>query len=152
MILPLSLTFAALCAILNLWLSMRVGQARGQAKILHGDGGNPYLVKKMRAHANFVEYAPFVLILFVLVELAYGSQSWLWAVIVAYALARIVHALGMDADKFSMARGIGISINHLVLLGLAGAALYAAYGFTQPAVTTVNVGTLNAPAQPAQSR
>lgn len=143
MILPLSLTFAAVCAILNVWLSSRVGRVRMSEKVLHGDGGNALVMKRMRAHANYTEYAPFVLILFMLVELAYGSQTWLWAVIVVYTLGRLLHAFGMDSDRPAKTRIIGIAINHVTMLGLAGAALYAAYGMTKPTVTTVDLGRVS---------
>lgn len=139
MILPLSLTFAAICAIMNVWLSSRVGRVRMAEKVLHGDGGNALVMKRMRAHANFTEYAPFVLILFVLVELAFGPQMWLWGVIVVYTLGRIAHAFGMESDALVKGRIIGIILNHLVMLGLAGAALYAAYGMAKPQVTSVTL-------------
>ena len=139
MILPLSLTFAAVCAILNIWLSSRVGRVRMGQKVLHGDGGNPLVLKRMRAHANFTEYAPFVLILFVLVELAYGPQLWLWGVIIVYTLGRLAHAVGMEGDTPTKARMVGIAVNHITMIVLAGAALYAAYGFTKPAVTTMTL-------------
>lgn len=147
MILPLSLTFAAVCAVLNIWLSSRVGRVRMGQKVLHGDGGNPIVIKRMRAHANFTEYAPFVLILFVLVELAYGTQPWLWGAIIIYTLGRLAHAFGMDSDALAKGRLIGIIINHLVMLGLAGAAIYAAYGMAKPAATSVTLAP-----QPSQHR
>ena len=53
----------------------------------------------MRAQANFIEYTPFVLILIGLIELAEGSQLWLWIVGVVYILARIAHGFGMDRPR-----------------------------------------------------
>jgi len=40
-----------------------------------------------------------VLILFGLVEMAIGAPLWLWIGAMIYALARIAHGFGMDADK-----------------------------------------------------
>ena len=54
---------AAACALLNVWLAVRIGQVRRAEKASIGDGGNPRLIARMRAQLNFVEYAPIVLIL-----------------------------------------------------------------------------------------
>ncbi len=131
MLLPITLTLAAACALLNFWLAIRCSGVRMTAKVLHGDGGNPMLGKRMRAHANFTEYTPFVLILFALVEMALGLSLWLWIAALAYVVARVAHALGMDADAPGALRGGGIAVTWLIMLGLAIAALYAAYSGTR---------------------
>ncbi len=126
LILPIALTAAAAAALINIWLGWRCGQVRLAEKILMGDGGNHRLVCRMRAHANFAEYTPFVLILIALIELAAGTTLWLWAVMVIYMVARIAHAIGMDADYPSKARQFGIMVTMLVLLGLAGYGVWVA--------------------------
>jgi uncharacterized membrane protein YecN with MAPEG domain len=130
MILPISLTLAAACALLSGWLGWRVGQVRRSEKIVHGDGGSQNMVRRMRAQANFVEYTPFVLVLFALVEMALGSTTWLWLLALVYVVARVLHALGMDGDRPTKGRGIGILVTMVTLLILAIAALYAAYAIT----------------------
>jgi uncharacterized protein len=124
MILPITLTIAGAAAILNLWLGWRVGQVRIANKVSIGDGGDPSVICRMRAQANFVEYTPFVLILIGLIELAVGTELWLWAVGAVYLLARIAHAFGMDVQPpgRSKLRGVGIMVTMLTLLGLG---LYA---------------------------
>ena len=124
-ILPISLTIAAGAALLNLWLSIRVGRVRTKEKVFIGDGGNDALTRRMRAHANFVENTAFVLILLALVELGAGSSIWLWAVGALYLVARILHAIGMDG--LGWARGAGITVTMLIQLGLAVAALLTVY-------------------------
>ncbi len=126
-VLPITLTIAAAAALLNVWIATRAGQARRQAKVSIGDGGHPLLAARMRAHANFAEYTPFVLILMALIELGRGSSMWLWAVGIIYILARIAHAFGMDSAKPGALRGIGIAATLLVLIGLAAFAIYLAY-------------------------
>lgn len=125
--LPITLTFAAATALLNIWLAIRVGRVRAGQRILHGDGGNAALIRRMRAQSNYVEYTPFVLILAGLVELALGSQTWLWLVALAYIIGRVLHAFGMDKDFASKLRQVGILITFLTLIGLSAVALYAAY-------------------------
>ena len=120
MILPITLTIAGAAALLNIWLAMRAGRVRAAEKISIGDGGNERLSRRMRAHANFAEYAPFVLILIGAIELAMGTSLWLWLVGAAFILARIAHAFGMDGAM--RLRLIGVLVTVLVLLGLG---LYA---------------------------
>ena len=124
MILPISLSMAAAAAILALWLAMRVGRVRSAEKIAHGDGGHPLLAKRMRAQLNYVESAPFVLVLVALVELSGRGGTWLVLVAALFLLARIAHAFGMDNDKATNPlRAAGIGITMLTLIGLA---IYAA--------------------------
>lgn len=130
MILPITLTIAGAAALINIWLGWRVGQVRMAHKVAMGDGGNPAVVARMRAHANFVEYTPFVLILLGLIELAAGTNLWLWAVGSLYLLARVAHGFGMDVQPpaRSRARGVGVLVTMLVLLGLGAYAILIAHG------------------------
>ena len=125
MILPISLTIAAGAALLNLWLAMRVGRVRMSENVSIGDGGNERLIRRMRAHGNYVENTPFVLILILLVEFVHGPSPWLWGAGVVYLVARILHAFGMDG--LGWARMAGVVISMLTQLGLAVAALTAVY-------------------------
>jgi uncharacterized membrane protein YecN with MAPEG domain len=131
MLLPITLTFAAACALLNLWLAIRCARFRIRDKVLHGDAGHGLLGKRMRAHANFVEYTPIVLILFALVELATGASLWLWIGALVYVGARVAHAFGMDADKPTALRAGGALLTWGVMLVMAIAALDIAYMATQ---------------------
>jgi hypothetical protein len=128
MILPITLTIAGAATLLNLWIAQRVGKVRLAQRVSIGDGGSEALAARMRAHANYVEYTPFFLILLGLVELAVGSQSWLWAVAAIYMLGRIAHAFGMDRpqpDRLRL-RMIGIIVTMAILLGLSLYAIWIA--------------------------
>ncbi|UZW54662.1 MAPEG family protein [Sphingobium sp. JS3065] len=131
MLLPITLTLAGACALLNMWLGIRCTRIRIADQVLHGDGGSTLLVKRMRAHANFVEYVPVTLILFALVELAVGTSIWLWGAALILVVARIAHAFGMDADKPTVWRGGGATLTWLVMVGMAATALIIAYGATR---------------------
>jgi uncharacterized membrane protein YecN with MAPEG domain len=134
MLLPITLTFAAACALLNMWLAIRCARFRVKDKILHGDAGNGLLAKRMRAHANFVEYTPIVLILFALVEMAAGASLGLWIGALVYVVARVIHAFGMDADKPTLWRAGGALLTWGVMLVMAGVALSIAYGATRQVI------------------
>jgi uncharacterized membrane protein YecN with MAPEG domain len=128
MILPISLTIAAAATLLNVWIARRVGQARIAHKVSIGDGGNAVLTARMRAHSNYAEYTPFFLILLALIELARGSELWLWGVGALYILVRIAHVYGMDAvGKPGKLRMIGILGTMIVLVGLSLYAIYVSY-------------------------
>ncbi|MGH6614704.1 MAPEG family protein [Sphingomonas sp.] len=119
--LPVALVTAGGAALIALWLAIRVGQARTKAKIFIGDGGDQGLICRMRAQANFVEYAPFIIILIALIEFTAGTSTWLWVASALFLLARIVHPLGMDGLKYARSAGTGVTF--LLLLGLGGYAI-----------------------------
>jgi uncharacterized protein len=131
MLLPITLTLAAACALLNLWLAFRCARIRVGSKALHGDGGNPLLARRIRAHANFTEYTPIALILFALVELALGSPLWLWIGALVYVVARAAHGIGMDADHPTVWRAGGALLTWAVMGAMAVTALYVAYHATR---------------------
>jgi len=119
-LLPITLTTAGATALIAFWLAMRTGNVRRAAKVSIGDGGDSALICRMRAQANFTEYAPFILILIALIEFTAGSSIWLWVASVAFLVARIAHPLGMDGLKG--ARMFGTALTFLLLVGLG---LYA---------------------------
>lgn len=126
MLLPITLTTAAACGLLNLWLGARVGKVRIAEKVFIGDGGNELVLRRMRAQANFVEYAPIILILIAALELGVGSQTWLWVASVLFVLARVCHLFGMDGGKFVIGRRIGIIVTLVIMLILSIAAAWLA--------------------------
>ncbi|MCW3834749.1 MAPEG family protein [Sphingomonas canadensis] len=120
-ILPVTLATAGFAALINMWLSMRIGRIRIKERISIGAGGNDRLEACMRAQANFIEYAPIVLILLALIELALGSPAWLWGVAGVFLVSRVLHGIGMDG--WMPGRQWGIAGTMLVMLGLAFTAL-----------------------------
>ncbi len=127
MTLSITLTIAAAAALINLWLMIRCGQARTTEKVSIGDGGSEMVIRRMRAHANFIESAPIVLVLIAALELTGGTSTWLWAVGIAYTVGRLLHPLGMDGGALAKGRMIGTLLTMLTLLGLAGVALVSVY-------------------------
>lgn len=119
MILPITLTIAGAAALINIWLMIRVGQVRTSEKVSVGDGGNDKVIRRMRAHSNYIESAPFVLLLVAAIELASGSATWLWIVGGLFLLGRVAHGIGMDDGVFGKGRMIGTLVTMLTLLGLA---------------------------------
>lgn len=122
-----TLTIAAACAVINLWLAARIVPRRLNG-VAVGDGGDPRMMAMTRAHANFAEYAPVVLILIGAIELSGGSATWLWIAGAVFVLGRIAHALGMPRPVPNPLRAGGILTTWAVTGLLAGWALALAYG------------------------
>jgi uncharacterized protein len=142
MILPITLVIAAAAGLINLWLAIRASMVRVKGKVLFGDGGNPQMLQRMRAHANFAEYAPAILILMALIEFARGSTIWLWAAGAVFILVRLAHVIGMDQSGPNPFRLVGAVGTWVVLLGLSLWALAIGYQSAEAPgrPTTVEVG------------
>jgi hypothetical protein len=128
LILQTTLSLAAAAAVINLWLGVRTSALRVGKKILHGDGGNPLLLQRMRAQANFIEYTPLVLIMVAAIEMTGKGGRWLAIVGSLYMLGRVAHAFGMDRTDSNVARAVGFVVTVLTLAGLAVVAVLIALG------------------------
>ncbi len=117
--LPITLSAVAAAALINIWLSIRCGQVRTSEKVSVGDGGNEKLIRRMRAHSNFIENAPIVLVMIAALEFAHPGSTALAAVAGVFMLGRVAHGLGMEGGSFGIGRMIGTMITLLTLLGLA---------------------------------
>src|SRR6476660_6482947 len=127
-VLPVTLCAAAAAAIINIWLSMRVGRMRMAHKISIGDDAGGPLTARMRAQLNFVENTAFVLFLIAAIELAGAGGQWLAIVSGLYLLGRVAHGLGMDGGVLGKGRMVGTLITMLTQVGLAVVAVMAATG------------------------
>lgn len=126
-VLPVTLTIAAAAAVLHIWLAGRVSQLRRGYRISIGDGGNEALHRRIRAHGNYTENMPIVLILLGLVELAGGDPRILWGAAILFVVSRILHAFGMDRTPPSKLRMFGMMGSILALLILAAYAVFILY-------------------------
>jgi len=127
-VLPVTLAAAAAAAVLNLWLSIRIGATRNALGIFIGDGGSEPLQRRMRAQLNFVENTAFVLVLIAAIELSGKGSWWLAYVAAAYFIGRVAHGFGMDGGKAKVGRMVGTLATMLVQLGLAVVAALIAAG------------------------
>lgn len=112
--------FAALLALVYVGLASWVVAGRFSHDVLHGDGGNPQLLKRIRSHGNFIEYVPLTLILIGLVEARGGGSGLVTTLLVILLIARLLHPIGMLAPRNSpqqfACRGGGIIATILVML------------------------------------
>ncbi len=123
---PITLATAGLCVLLNIWLGARIAVHRRDYKVSVGDGGQEPLLRRMRAQANFIEHAPFFLILTLGLELSGANRYALAAIAAVFILARIAHGLGMDAGANRRLRAYGMMASALCNVALALWALVCA--------------------------
>lgn len=118
--LPTTLLTTAAIGTIDLWLGLRSFRMRLRDRVLIGDNGDDMLAGRMRAHANLVEYAPFVLILMALIEAMQGGSAALAATGAIFVFARIAHPIGMDLRRSNLPRAGGAILTWLVLAFLIG--------------------------------
>ncbi len=117
----ITLLFASLHILLMLVLAIRVVGHRRALKIGIGDGGDTRLARKVRAHANFIEYVPLALLMLALLELGGLGAMWLWTLGGTLLLARVLHAAGLSRHAgYSFGRFWGTVLTWLALLAMSG--------------------------------
>jgi uncharacterized membrane protein YecN with MAPEG domain len=97
-------------------LSLYVVKGRWSNKVGLGDGANEDMLKRMRTHANFIEYVPLALIGLYLLETTKHSVIILHALGIALVVARLLHAYGMNRRSPNFGRAGGASLTLVILL------------------------------------
>ena len=123
--------YVALHLILKPILMFRVGQVRIKEKVSIGDGDNPALFARIRAHGNYVEKAPFALIGLFALAMMSAHPIALHIFGAVFFIGRILHAHGM-AQKGSNGKGrlIGMIMTLFTFFGTATYLLYLIFTFT----------------------
>lgn len=118
--------YAALLAFIYAGLAAWVIAGRLSSNVLHGDGNDTTLLKRIRTHGNFAEYVPFTLLLIALYEASGGSHGLVQGLLILLLIARLLHPIGMFAPPNSprqyACRGGGI-IATLSIMTIAAIAL-----------------------------
>lgn len=123
----ITLLFAALHVLLMLVLLAPIPRYRSSRKIGLGDGGDKVLARMVRTHGNFIEHAPFALLVLALLELCGLATAWVWGLGAALLLGRILHAIGLSrSGGYSVGRFSGTLLTWLVFLAMALAGLWIA--------------------------
>jgi uncharacterized protein len=88
--------YAALLAVLFLVLSVRVIGWRRERRVEFGHGEDAELLRRMRVHANFAEYAPFTLLLMALAESMAPPDVLVHLCGLLLIAGRLLHAYGVS--------------------------------------------------------
>lgn len=119
-----TLLFAAALGLVNMWLAFRAGSLRMKGKAAVGDGGDPLMTARMRAHSNFSEYVPLALILMALIEVTTGHGTGLWVIGALLVIGRLMHPFGMERPVPNVLRMGGILLTWATTLALIVWALW----------------------------
>ena len=124
--LPITSILVGVCAILMVLLSLPVSLRRRRLKAARGDAGDHALGNLIRAHGNFIEYAPLGLLAVALVEAAGWDATYVWTIGGLLVAGRAIHAWGMLASSIPL-KGLAMVMTHLSFLGSGGLLLSAAW-------------------------
>lgn len=113
---PATALVAGIFALLIVPLSVQVTLRRVKARAVFGDAKDETLRKRIRAHGNFIEYAPLAVVVLGLVEYRGGADWLVWSLAFGFIFSRVVHALGMLYTSTPPVRAVAMLVNHLSFL------------------------------------
>ena len=119
--------YVGLFGLVYVALTLRVVGVRKAKHVALGDGNDPGLIRRIRAHANFAEYVPLVMILMACAESNGALPVILHPVGILFLAARLAHAYGLsqldENFKFRIFGMMGtmasLAILSLTCIGLA---------------------------------
>lgn len=121
---PVTTLYAGLNGLIALTLATLVIRQRQRTGTVLGAGGDAALEQAIRAHGNFVEYVPLILVLMLLLELGGVSAPWLHGMGIALTAARVLHGWGLARSRNrSFGRAAGFTVTWLILAAAAAAAV-----------------------------
>lgn len=88
--------YAAVLSLLYVGLSVRTLLLRRKLKIGIGTGDSESMLRAVRAHSNFAEYAPIALLLAFMIETLQGHSLILNFVCACLLFGRIIHCIGVS--------------------------------------------------------
>jgi len=120
----ITLLYAAILGLLLVVLSARVILLRRTYRVGVGTGEKRDLERAIRVHGNLTEYAPFALILILLLEMQGSPPGLIHLLGAALVVARLLHAFGLSKHAGpSVGRLAGMTLTFLVILTAAGIGL-----------------------------
>jgi uncharacterized membrane protein YecN with MAPEG domain len=120
--------FIGIFAVLQIPLTVIVGYRRARTGIQFFDGGDPTLLRRMRAHGNYTETVPIVLLAMMAAELT-GAPAWLlWGGGTSLLIGRLMHAAILILKGWGIARAIGMILTFIPMLGFGAWCLCRAVG------------------------
>ncbi len=121
----ITVLYAGLLGLLHLLLTMRVIRGRQTHAINLGDGGNPEMERRIRGHANFVEYVPLILVLMLALENTGAAPGLIHGIGIILVVARGLHGYALGyTEKWFAGRFYGTLLTLIVLAVASLAAVY----------------------------
>jgi uncharacterized membrane protein YecN with MAPEG domain len=110
--LPVTFFLTAVFALAMVGLSIYVSMWRRSLNVAFGDGNNDTLRRRIRAHANFVENAPILLILTGALEIGQVTQWVIGLIAIGFIVARVLHAFGTLFGRDARLRAVAMVLQH----------------------------------------
>jgi uncharacterized membrane protein YecN with MAPEG domain len=123
---PVTAILTAVLGLLLVGLSLRISALRMRHRISLGDGGNPEVLRAVRAHGNTAEHVPIFLLLALVYELTEGSSQFLIVVAAVFVLTRGLYTIGLLGRGFHQLRMLGALLTYLSQAALALGLLWSA--------------------------
>lgn len=123
--LPVTSLYAAVLGLLMVPFSISVVRRRFAAKVSLGHGNDEVLLRRVRAHANFIEYVPMAVVLIALTELQGADAFFVHALGSLLVAARIVHYVTLTTNPRARTRAAAMIATFAVYVAAAGWLLYA---------------------------
>ena len=109
--------YAGLLALLYFVLSYRIVLMRGAGMPSLGDGGNSVLLRRIRAHGNFAEYVPIILLMMGMLEFGKLPTPYLHGLGITLLVARVLHGYALSfTESFTFGRFWGTALTFLLLV------------------------------------
>ena len=124
----ITLLYAALLGIVGFILQCLVGPLRGRHNVSLDHGGHKDLNEAIRRHGNWAENVPYILLMMALIEINGASKGWLHALGLLLLASRMIHPMGMDANRMAHPlRIVGMAGTVFSTVGVIGTALYQVF-------------------------
>jgi uncharacterized membrane protein YecN with MAPEG domain len=132
--LEIAALYAGINLILLLVLAVRVTLARRAQKVSFGDGGNPVVLRAMRAHGNASEYVPAAIGALLFMALLDPITAWAMHLIGgAFTIGRIAHAFAITTytgPPPGPGRAVGTILTWASFLGFGVSLIWGAVAAT----------------------
>jgi uncharacterized protein len=116
-------SYLGVLGLLFVFLGLRVARFRRGNKIVFGDADNLYLRSAIRAHANFAEYVPVIVLMNALLEMGGAASVQMHVLLGTLTVSQVLHPFGMHAKpmtpQFIVGRIVGMILTFLVLVASA---------------------------------
>jgi uncharacterized protein len=100
--------YAGVNILILLVLAVRTVGARRATKVALGDGGDPVMLRAIRAHGNAAEYIPAGIAGLILLAWMPETPTWLLhAAGLSLTLGRIFHGVGLCMGEINIGRMVG---------------------------------------------
>ena len=122
--LPITSLYAAIFGLILVPITMAVGLRRVKTRVAFLDGGDETLLRRIRSHANFLEYVPLALLLMGLAELNAASAGYMHAAGATLLASRMLHYVTINLRPLAPTRVISMLGTLAVFIATSGFLIY----------------------------